>query len=87
MINSAVNQGCLHRSQSVWKTACQPVLQAAGLRVESVETRWPKHAFEMAQKATVKDFDALACVGGDGTMSEILQVIILKKSPVIFEFN
>ena len=63
------------RSLGVWKKTCQPVLNAAGLRVEIVETQRPKHALEVASNAAVKDFDALACVGGDGTMSEILQVL------------
>lgn len=64
------------RSKSVWKNTCHPILAAAGLKLEVVETQRPQHAFSVSQNAVLKETAALGCVGGDGTMSEILQVFI-----------
>lgn len=63
-----------YRSKSVWKNTCHPIFTAAGLKLEVVETQRTQHAFGIAKSVTLKDTAALACVGGDGTMSEILQV-------------
>lgn len=40
-----------------------------------VETQRPGHALEAVQKLELsEEVDAIVCVGGDGTMSEIIQV-------------
>lgn len=60
----------------MWKNTCHPIFNAAGLKLEVVETQRPQHAYGIARNATLDDSSALACVGGDGTMSEILQVFV-----------
>lgn len=42
--------------------------------VDSVETQRAQHALELAQNRDLKETDAFVCLGGDGSMSEILQV-------------
>ena len=70
----ATKQPLSRRSKSVWKNTCHPILAAAGLTLEVVETQRPQHAFSIAQSTNLKETAAIGCVGGDGTMSEILQV-------------
>ena len=66
---------CQHRSRAVWKEECQPILEAAGMQLKVVETQRPGHASGAVQKLELsEEVDAIVCVGGDGTMSEIVQV-------------
>jgi diacylglycerol kinase family enzyme len=42
-----------------------------------VETQRSEHASEAVQKLELgEEMDAVVCVGGDGTMSEIIQVLL-----------
>ena len=45
-----------------------------------IETERRQHAFEAVQRLDVRETDALICVGGDGTMSEVVQVILVMRS-------
>ena len=42
--------------------------------LQPIETLRSQHANELAQTLDIKAVDAIVCVGGDGTMSEIVQV-------------
>lgn len=61
------------RSRSIWDEV-RAVLEAAGLDLEVVETSRQFHAKEAVQRLDLAGYDALACVGGDGTVSEVIQV-------------
>ena len=58
----------------MFNCVCKPVLEAAGVQMDVVETRRPGHAIEIAQSVVPGSYDALICVGGDGTVFEVLQV-------------
>lgn len=41
------------------------------------ETQHKQHAYEVAERLDVQSTDAVVVVGGDGSMSEVVQVIVL----------
>lgn len=65
------------RSKSIWTRECLPILEAAGVSLQTVETQGVKHATHEVEHADLANIDAIACAGGDGTMSEIVQVLLV----------
>ncbi|WFD23952.1 sphingosine kinase [Malassezia equina] len=49
-----------------------PVLRRAGCMVTVIETDGPWHAYRVCQTLSLQDYDVLACVGGDGTVHEVV---------------
>ena len=49
-----------------------PMLKQAGVQVEVHPTEYPKHAGVMARTLPLAGVDALLVMGGDGTLSELL---------------
>lgn len=53
--------------------SCRVMLDQAGIDVSIVVTRIPGHASEIAAEIDINTFDTIACVGGDGIVTEVLQ--------------
>lgn len=47
-------------------------LQQAGIAFDTVYTRWPKHAIELARKGLKQGYSRIMAVGGDGTVNEVV---------------
>ena len=62
------------RARGAWSKEAQPILKAAGFQMEVFETQAQGHAFKIVQDLNLQSTDAILCVGGDGTMSEVVQV-------------
>ena len=43
-----------------------------GIRLTSMFTAYPGHAAEIVSGKTVRDYDVIICLGGDGTINEII---------------
>lgn len=50
----------------------RPVLHSAGCHVTIIETEGPAHAYHVSQSLSLDDYDVLACLGGDGTVHEVV---------------
>jgi diacylglycerol kinase family enzyme len=61
------------RSKEKFDTAVKPMLAAAGLHVTVYYTQRQAHATEITASLDLSQCDALALVGGDGTVYEALQ--------------
>ena len=48
------------------------LLKSIGLRFEHDITEAPKHAIELARAAVRKGYELVVCVGGDGTINEVV---------------
>lgn len=48
------------------------LLKSIGLRFEHDITEAPKHAIELAKAAVRKGYELVVCVGGDGTINEVV---------------
>ena len=62
------------RSQSAWEKEASPIFEAAGLSLAVTVTTRKNQAYEEVLMLDPQTIDAILCVGGDGTMSEIIQV-------------
>jgi len=50
----------------------KPFLRHAGCDLTVIETNGPAHAYRVCQTLEVTEYNVLACVGGDGTMHEVI---------------
>ncbi len=50
----------------------RPVLEAAGLELEVIETEFPDHARQLARQLDFDGYEGLISIGGDGTMHEVV---------------
>lgn len=57
----------------------QRALAAHGIQYEISLTERPRHATELARNAGERGFDTIGAVGGDGTLSEIVQAYLSPK--------
>ena len=64
----------LYRAKHIFEQRVQPMFRAAGLQVTAVDTEHRGHATEIARTLDLSSCSVLACVGGDGTLHELLQV-------------
>jgi diacylglycerol kinase (ATP) len=64
----------------------RPVLEAAGLELELIETKFAGHARELARQLDFDGYEGLIAIGGDGTMHEVVNGILTrpdqKKIPI-----
>lgn len=51
----------------------------AGYKVETQITQYRGHGSELASKAEKRGFDAVVCVGGDGTLNEVITGLLKNK--------
>ena len=58
--------------KSMLDIVVKPVLRCAGCAMTIIETNEPAHAYRECQTLTLSDYDVLACVGGDGTLHEVI---------------
>jgi diacylglycerol kinase (ATP) len=59
-----------------------PYLMKSGNVVEYSFTNYPGHATELAKQSSVKGFDLVVAVGGDGTVNEVAQGLIGTETPL-----
>ena len=63
---------CRSREDQEEAPSGQIALDNYGIPYEIVETERPGHATELAASASHNGFDVLAAMGGDGTLSEVV---------------
>lgn len=62
----------IKRAEAVWENDCAPMLQAAGLKYQTLVTNAPGDAYEAAKSVDVKMYSAIVTVGGDGIFNEVI---------------
>jgi diacylglycerol kinase family enzyme len=58
-------------------------LSSLGLTYELARTERPWHAFELTQLAVAQGFDVVVAAGGDGTVNEVLNGLMLAKQTTV----
>ncbi|XP_059468955.1 ceramide kinase [Neocloeon triangulifer] len=68
------------RGLQIFKKQMEPLLQIAGVACTMVLTEAPNHAFNMLVSVPnlVQTYDGIACVGGDGTFSEVMNGLVTR---------
>ena len=69
IINPAADRGAAPR---VYREEVAPMLQDAGISTVCVETRYQGHAKELLQAYNLSLVQGVLCVGGDGTLHEVI---------------
>lgn len=59
-----------------------PILEAAGCKLTTILTKKRRDAFVAAHDINVQDYDALVCVGGDGTVHEIVNGLAAREDAI-----
>ena len=57
----------------------EALLNAYALNFEIVQTEYPWHAVELAQQAREEGYDIIIAAGGDGTVNEVLNGLIVEE--------
>ncbi len=74
VVNPMGGKGKVHRA---WPSIKRQ-LQRAGLSFEYAETQAPLHAIDLVAKATTAGFRRIVAVGGDGTLNELVNGLMLQ---------
>jgi YegS/Rv2252/BmrU family lipid kinase len=78
VVNPAAGNG---RAGSRWRDFAA-LLQQHGFRIEAHLTTGPGHATEIADRLATENVGAIVCVGGDGTVNEVVNGLIRNDQPV-----
>lgn len=64
----------------IYEQKVAPLFQVAGIEVELIITERANHARDMLEDVnlTIKDYDGVACVGGDGMFAELYNGLLIR---------
>ena len=77
IVNPAAARG---KTRTRW-AQLEGVLRAAGIHFDSALTQAPGHATELAAQAEQQGYDMVACMGGDGTLNEVVNGLMASAAP------
>lgn len=68
------------RGLHIYRAQVEPLLQVSGVSHTMVTTEAPNHAFNLLVSVPnlVETYDGVACVGGDGTFSEVVNGLMTR---------
>jgi len=66
------------QGESIWRQTCQPLCDAAGLRTVVIVTDHAGHAREFVHDFDSSDYSAIATVGGDGILNEVINGLMTR---------
>ncbi|XP_076243330.1 ceramide kinase [Calliopsis andreniformis] len=64
----------------IWEKDVQPLMTIAGIETKMLITERMGHARDMLLTADLSDFHAIVCIGGDGTLAEVINGLVLRAS-------
>ena len=72
-------------ASKIWNSIAKPVLELAGIRITTVRTQRPKHAYEICLDLDLELYDGLVTIGGDGILNECVHALAERKEQGQFE--
>lgn len=60
------------KAAEIYKKKIAPILRAANVKVEYIETKHHEHAVQIARELEISKFDIVACCSGDGIPHEVI---------------
>jgi len=67
------------QGEHIWRQSCQPLCDAAGLKTEIVITDHAGHAREFVHGFDSSRYSAIATVGGDGILNEVINGLMTRE--------
>jgi len=67
------------QGEHIWREKCQPLCDAAGLKTEVVVTDHAGHAREFVHDFDRSRYSAIATVGGDGILNEVINGLMTRE--------
>ncbi|KAK3909045.1 Ceramide kinase [Frankliniella fusca] len=66
------------RGQKIYEKKVKPLLARAGIETKVVITQYRNHAHETILSHSFDGIDGVVCIGGDGTVAEVLNALVLR---------
>ncbi|CAI7760220.1 unnamed protein product [Closterium sp. NIES-54] len=70
-------------ARDIYKRDVEPLLKAADVKYELIETQRYRHAFDISRDMRVGQYDGVVCIGGDGIPAELsdgcLDMIVVRE--------
>ncbi|XP_052086049.1 uncharacterized protein LOC127723452 [Mytilus californianus] len=66
-------------SESIFRREVEPILKIANIVYELIVSATPDHAKELPASFDFSKFDVLVIMGGDGTLNDLVNGLLLKK--------
>ncbi|CAC5410648.1 CERK [Mytilus coruscus] len=66
-------------SESIFRKEVEPILKIANIKYELIVSATPDHAKELPASFDFSKFDVLVIMGGDGTLNDLVNGLLLKK--------
>jgi len=66
------------QGEKIWRESCQPLCDAAGLKTEVIVTEHAGHAREFVHDFDRSSYSAIATVGGDGILNEVINGLMTR---------
>ncbi|CAI5509752.1 unnamed protein product [Closterium sp. Naga37s-1] len=65
-------------ARDIYKRVVEPLLKAADVKYELIETQRYRHAFDIGKDMRVGQYDGVVCIGGDGIPAEVLNGLLAR---------
>ncbi|CAI5948937.1 unnamed protein product [Closterium sp. NIES-65] len=65
-------------ARDIYKRDVEPLLKAADVKYELIETLRYRHAFDIGKDMRVGQYDGVVCIGGDGIPAEVLNGLLAR---------
>ncbi|XP_006566593.1 ceramide kinase isoform X3 [Apis mellifera] len=64
----------------IWEKDVQPLMTIAGIETKMLVTERVNHIRDILLSTDLTDFHAVVCIGGDGTLAEVINGLVLRTS-------
>lgn len=75
------------KAKQIYKKEVEPVLEAANASVTVLETKYSKHATDIAKDLDINKYDIIACCSGDGIPHEVINGFYLRPDKGVSAFE
>ncbi|XP_073433592.1 ceramide kinase-like protein isoform X2 [Dendrobates tinctorius] len=65
-------------ASNVYSRHVAPLFKQADIQAQVTETNYKGHALTLLKECELREFDGIVCVGGDGTVSEVVHGLLLR---------
>ncbi|XP_077128706.1 ceramide kinase-like protein isoform X1 [Ranitomeya variabilis] len=65
-------------ASNVYSRHIAPLFKLADIQTQVTETNYKGHALTLLKECELREFDGIVCVGGDGTVSEVVHGLLLR---------